>query len=52
MFTPGEDEVAQARAVLGALRETGAGAVEPDGKMIDEAVAARRVLTRAEGANR
>jgi len=54
VFTPTEDELTQARAVLDALREAearGAGAVALDGRMIDEAVAvaARRVLARAEG---
>ncbi|WP_433379595.1 hypothetical protein [Streptosporangium sp. CA-115845] len=38
--------------MLDALRESRAGAVEPDGKMIDEAVAAGRVLARAGGVNR
>ncbi|WP_405150640.1 CoA ester lyase [Sphaerisporangium sp. NBC_01403] len=54
VFTPGADEVAHARAVLDALRGSDAGAVELEGKMIDEAVAvaARRILARAEGANR
>lgn len=53
VFTPTEDEVAQARAVLEALdrgaREGSAGAVLLDGQMLDEAVAvsARRVLARA-----
>jgi citrate lyase beta subunit len=54
VFTPGTDEVARATAVLDALRGTEAGAVELEGCMIDEAVAvaARRVLARAEAANR
>ncbi|MGC9670698.1 HpcH/HpaI aldolase/citrate lyase family protein [Planosporangium sp. 12N6] len=54
VFTPGADEVAQAHAVLDALRGTEVGAVELEGRMIDEAVAvaARRVLARAEAANR
>lgn len=56
LFTPTEQEVAHARAVLDALergaRERGAGAVLLDGQMLDEAVAvaARRVLARAGGA--
>lgn len=52
-FTPGEEEVARARAVLAALeqaeRDGGAGAVALDGEMLDEALAAaaRRTLARA-----
>jgi citrate lyase subunit beta / citryl-CoA lyase len=52
-FTPGEDEIARARAVLDALaraeRDGGAGAVALDGEMLDEALAAaaRRTLARA-----
>ena len=52
-FTPTEDQVRHARAVLAALdqqaRENSAGAVALDGQMLDEAVAlaARRVLARA-----
>jgi citrate lyase subunit beta/citryl-CoA lyase len=50
-FTPTEDEVAHARAVLAAVataQEQGTGAVQLDGQMLDEAVAvaARRVLAR------
>ncbi|MFG1613307.1 HpcH/HpaI aldolase/citrate lyase family protein [Nonomuraea wenchangensis] len=54
VFTPSTDEVAEARAVLDALHGSEAGAVEREGKMIDEAVAvaARRVLARAEGMQR
>jgi citrate lyase subunit beta/citryl-CoA lyase len=53
LFTPSEDEVAHARAVVAALEEAertgGAGAVALDGQMLDEAVrvAALRVLARA-----
>jgi citrate lyase subunit beta/citryl-CoA lyase len=53
LFTPSEDEVAHARAVIEALaqaeRSGGAGAVALDGQMLDEAVrvAAVRVLARA-----
>ncbi len=53
LFTPSEEEVAHARAVLDALaaaeRDGGAGAVALDGQMLDEAVrvAALRVLARA-----
>lgn len=53
VFTPTEDQVRHARAVLEALeraaREGGAGAVLLDGQMLDEAVAvgARSVLARA-----
>jgi citrate lyase subunit beta / citryl-CoA lyase len=53
LFTPSQDEVAQARAVVAALEEAersgGAGAVALDGQMLDEAVrvAALRVLARA-----
>jgi citrate lyase subunit beta/citryl-CoA lyase len=52
LFTPTADEVAQAREVLqalGAAEQGGAGAVQLDGQMLDEAVAvaARRVLARA-----
>ena len=53
LFTPSEDEVAQAQAVIEALEEAersgGAGAVALDGQMLDEAVrvAALRVLARA-----
>lgn len=52
-FTPTQDEVAWARAVLAALevaaRDAGSGAVQLRGQMVDEAVgvAARRVLARA-----
>ncbi len=52
-FSPTEDQVRHARAVLAALdqqaRENSAGAVALDGQMLDEAVAlaARRVLARA-----
>jgi citrate lyase beta subunit len=55
IFTPTAEQVQHARAVLDALergvREGAAGAVLLDGQMLDEAVAvaARRVLTRAEG---
>lgn len=53
VFTPSEEEVARARAVIEALEEAersgGAGAVALDGEMLDEAVrvAAMRVLARA-----
>jgi citrate lyase subunit beta/citryl-CoA lyase len=53
LFTPTDDEVAHARAVIDALEEAergaGAGAVALDGQMLDEAVrvAALRVLARA-----
>lgn len=53
LFTPTDDEVAHARAVIAALAEAeragGAGAVALDGQMLDEAVrvAALRVLARA-----
>jgi len=53
LFTPTEEQVEHARAVIGALREAelegGAGAVALDGQMVDEAVrvAALRVLARA-----
>jgi citrate lyase subunit beta / citryl-CoA lyase len=53
LFTPSEDEVAHALAVVAALEEAersgGAGAVALDGQMLDEAVrvAALRVLARA-----
>jgi citrate lyase subunit beta/citryl-CoA lyase len=53
LFTPGEDEIEHARAVIDALeqaeREGGRGAVALDGQMLDEAVrvAALRVLARA-----
>jgi citrate lyase subunit beta/citryl-CoA lyase len=53
LFTPSQDEVAHARAVVAALEEAersgGAGAVALDGQMLDEAVrvAAQRVLARA-----
>ena len=53
LFTPTDDEVAHARAVIAALEEAeragGAGAVALDGQMLDEAVrvAALRVLARA-----
>jgi citrate lyase subunit beta/citryl-CoA lyase len=52
LFTPSEEEVAHARAVIAALEEAegaGAGAVALDGQMLDEAVrvAALRVLARA-----
>ncbi|MFP5363703.1 MAG: HpcH/HpaI aldolase/citrate lyase family protein [Thermoleophilia bacterium] len=56
LFTPSEDEVAHARAVVAALQEAeqagGAGAVALDGQMLDEAVrvAALRVLARADAA--
>lgn len=54
VFTPSTNEVAHAREVLDALHRSEAGAVELEGQMIDEAVAvaARRVLARAEGAKR
>jgi citrate lyase subunit beta/citryl-CoA lyase len=56
MFTPTEDEVADARGVLAALdaaAAAGAGAVRAGDRMLDEALAlsARRVLARA-GAER
>lgn len=53
LFTPSQEEVAHARAVIDALEEAertgGAGAVALDGQMLDEAVrvAALRVLARA-----
>ena len=53
LFTPSDEEVEHARAVIDALeaaeREGGAGAVALDGQMLDEAVrvAALRVLARA-----
>ncbi len=53
LFTPTDEEVAHARAVIDALEEAertgGAGAVALDGQMLDEAVrvAALRVLARA-----
>jgi citrate lyase subunit beta/citryl-CoA lyase len=53
LFTPSQEEVEHARAVIDALatadREGGAGAVALDGQMLDEAVrvAALRVLARA-----
>ena len=53
LFTPSDDEIAHARAVIDALDEAersgGAGAVALDGQMLDEAVrvAALRVLARA-----
>jgi citrate lyase subunit beta/citryl-CoA lyase len=53
LFTPTDDEIKQARAVVAALeeaeREGGRGAVAVDGQMLDEAVriAALRVLARA-----
>lgn len=53
IFSPTEEEIAQARAVVAALedaeREGGRGAVALDGQMLDEAVrvAALRVLARA-----
>ena len=53
LFTPSDDEVSHARAVIGALEEAeragGAGAVALDGQMLDEAVrvAALRVLAQA-----
>lgn len=56
LFTPSEEAVAQARAVVAALDEAersgGTGAVALDGQMLDEAVrvAARRVLARAAAA--
>lgn len=51
-FTPSDAEVARAEATLAALQEghaRGAGAVQLDGALVDEAmaVAARRVLSRA-----
>jgi citrate lyase subunit beta / citryl-CoA lyase len=56
LFTPREDEVQRARAIVAALeqaeREHGQGAVTLDGEMLDEAVraAALRVLARADAA--
>ena len=53
LFTPSQEEVSHARAVISALQEAersgGAGAVALDGQMLDEAVrvAALRVLARA-----
>jgi citrate lyase subunit beta/citryl-CoA lyase len=53
LFTPSEEDVAHAQAVIAALEEAersgGAGAVALDGQMLDEAVrvAALRVLARA-----
>jgi citrate lyase subunit beta / citryl-CoA lyase len=58
LFSPSDEEMRRARAVLAALeqaeRDGGAGAVELDGEMLDEAlgVAARRVLARTEGEER
>jgi citrate lyase beta subunit len=52
VFTPGEAEVARARAVVAALEGAAEGAVTLDGEMLDEAVraAALRVLARADAA--
>jgi citrate lyase subunit beta/citryl-CoA lyase len=56
LFTPTDEELEHARAVIGALedaeRNGGAGAVALDGQMLDEAVriAALRVLARAASA--
>jgi citrate lyase subunit beta/citryl-CoA lyase len=56
LFTPTDEELEHARAVIGALaeaeRDGGAGAVALDGQMLDEAVriAALRVLARAASA--
>jgi citrate lyase subunit beta / citryl-CoA lyase len=52
VFTPDEEQLRSARAVLDALargRDAGAGAVALDGRMLDEAVAAaaRRLLARS-----
>ena len=49
-FTPGEAEVARARAIVDALESAEEGAVTLDGEMLDEAVraAALRVLARAD----
>lgn len=49
VFTPSEDEVAEARAVLSAFEESGGEAVRVGGRMVDRAVAeaARRLLSRA-----
>lgn len=48
-FTPSEDEVAEARAVLSAFEEGGGEAVRVRGRMVDRPVAeaARRTLSRA-----
>lgn len=48
-FTPSEDEVAEARAVLSAFEESAGEAVRVGGRMVDEPVAeaARRLLSRA-----
>jgi len=48
-FTPSEDEVAEARAVLSAFEEGGGEAVRVGGRMVDRPVAeaARRLLSRA-----
>jgi citrate lyase subunit beta/citryl-CoA lyase len=51
-FTPSEDELTRAHAILDAIadaRRSGVGAVELDGQMLDEALAAqaRRTLARA-----
>jgi citrate lyase subunit beta/citryl-CoA lyase len=57
LFTPGEDEIGWARAVMEALdaaeRDGGRGAVALDGQMLDEAIrmTARRVLARAAAAS-
>ena len=52
-FTPSEDEVVRARAVIAALaraeREDGAGAVALDGQMLDEAVRTAALRTLARG---
>jgi citrate lyase subunit beta / citryl-CoA lyase len=50
LFTPREDEVARARAIVAALESAREGAVTLDGEMLDEAVraAALRVLARAD----
>lgn len=53
VFTPGADEISEARRVLAALAiaaDSGAGAASLDGRMLDEAVAvaARRTLTKAD----
>jgi citrate lyase subunit beta/citryl-CoA lyase len=54
-FSPSDDEIARARAVIAALhaaeRASGAGATALDGQMLDEAlrVSALRVLARARG---
>lgn len=55
LFSPSQDQVRRAREVLATLeraqKEGHVGAVALDGQMLDEAVAARRVLARIPGAH-